>query len=68
MQIESKKIFFILSFFIFSSCGIFPPKWVATLKEKGIRQPVRESYHLSKEQFVFDTLIDTNAVYLNSEF
>jgi len=48
-----------------SSCGLLAPEWVGPLKERGIKQPVKEAYHMEDDNFIYCTLIDTNAVYIS---
>ncbi len=46
-------------------CFSCHPKWVASLKEQGKKQPVKEAYKSSRVPFIYSNLIDTNAVYIN---
>jgi len=57
-----KNFKFVILVFLFVSCGFLPPKWVHL--PHGGKQPVNSSYHLSKENYIFSSLIDTNSIYM----
>lgn len=59
-RIHVLALFSILCFS--SSCYLLPPKWIG--KEYGINQPAKQNYKLSKKEFHFYNVIDTNSIYL----
>ena len=59
MAYKSIKLFFFI--FLFSSCGVFPPRWSKTNPKI---QPIKGEYLLSKSKPKFSNVIDTNAVYI----
>ena len=62
---ETKLLPYLLFIPFFASCGLLPPKWAK--KGTNYKQAVAKEYHLSKNKFVYNPVIDTNAVYVCSK-
>jgi hypothetical protein len=59
---NSRLLYLLICFVFFSACGYLPPKWSKTVT--GGKQAISKAYHLSKQKFIYDKAIDTNAVYI----
>jgi hypothetical protein len=57
------NIILIAILFLFTSCGLYRPKWVDSA-ENG-KQPESKAFKLSKQKFIFNSKIDTNFVYVS---
>jgi hypothetical protein len=58
------KFFLLITISLFTiSCGLYRPKWVDTA-DNG-KQPDKRAFRLPKQKFFYNTIVDTNFIYIS---